>query len=479
MYAPVAAKARALRSSPTLEGRCCPGATRNHAGHPLVAILTDPGGPVLPADSCRPRTARSRCCDPHRPWRAGAARMGGTRARAVVQGCDPHRPWRAGAARKIRIEVVDERYVAILTDPGGPVLLAMDDATKAYLDELRSSPTLEGRCCCARSLAGSPRQRRVAILTDPGGPVLLQDVRTCRCEGECVAILTDPGGPVLPSPPSPSTTCSPKWLRSSPTLEGRCCWEMHRDPVAQGDGVAILTDPGGPVLRTRPRRSGCSRSPCCDPHRPWRAGAACPDSPIDIAAVLPLRSSPTLEGRCCYRMYAPVAAKASALRSSPTLEGRCCHHHHPRRRPARPSGCDPHRPWRAGAAGKCTGTRSPRVMGLRSSPTLEGRCCVQDPAGPGAAGRRVAILTDPGGPVLPAPTGRSISPRSCRCDPHRPWRAGAATGCTHLSLRRRVRCDPHRPWRAGAAITTIPVDDLLAQVVAILTDPGGPVLLGN
>src|SRR6266540_2851611 len=322
MYAPVAAKARALRSSPTLEGRCCPGATRNHAGHPLVAILTDPGGPVLPADSCRPRTARSRCCDPHRPWRAGAARMGGTRARAVVQGCDPHRPWRAGAARKIRIEVVDERYVAILTDPGGPVLLAMDDATKAYLDELRSSPTLEGRCCCARSLAGSPRQRRVAILTDPGGPVL------------------------------------------------HAAWEQR------GSRTASV-----------------------------------------------LRSSPTLEGRCC-----------SA--ASPTPRCSTC-------------GCDPHRPWRAGAA--VQRFSNPAVStALRSSPTLEGRCCVQLPDGSVPGPLAVAILTDPGGPVLLWRAWPAVRCPGC-CDPHRPWRAGAASAAASAPGPRARRCDPHRPWRAGAA----------------------------
>ncbi len=312
-----------LRSSPTLEGRCCPGATRNHAGHPLVAILTDPGGPVLPADSCRPRTARSRCCDPHRPWRAGAARMGGTRARAVVQGCDPHRPWRAGAARKIRIEVVDERYVAILTDPGGPVLLAMDDATKAYLDELRSSPTLEGRCCTRH---GSNEAREPHRCCDPHRPwragaarqrLRRRDVRLA------VAILTDPGGPVLPSPQS-------------------------RDHGL--DEVAILTDPGGPVLLP---------------------------TIADVRAVeSELRSSPTLEGRCCPPLLSLHAVEHLRLRSSPTLEGRCCC-------PAVFQSC------RLDRVAILTDPGGPV---LHEVPEMR-----VDPLQPG-----VAILTDPGGPVLPA-----------------------------------------------------------------------------
>src|SRR6266540_2266367 len=192
------------------------------------------------------------------------------------------------------------------------------------LRRLRSSPTLEGRCC--------PRRRGRPLPSNQGGcdphrpwragaaPAV--EVVRYRPTKE-VAILTDPGGPVLPSPPSPSTTCSPKWLRSSPTLEGRCCWEMHRDPVAQGDGVAILTDPGGPVL---PWCDAQPRWPStrCDPHRPWRAGAARRLMPATDGALKVLRSSPTLEGRCCPHGWNASSSRGSRLRSSPTLEGRCC-----------------------------------------------------------------------------------------------------------------------------------------------------------
>src|SRR6266536_2651613 len=112
-----------LRSSPTPEGRCCqwPVAAQPPAGTD-VAILTDPGGSVLPRTRARFRRGGSGC-DPHRPRRVGAA---------------PCRP----AARTWGPRV------AILTDPGGSVL------------------PRAGRC-------PPPRPPKVAILTDPGGSVLL------------------------------------------------------------------------------------------------------------------------------------------------------------------------------------------------------------------------------------------------------------------------------------------------------------------
>ena len=215
----------------------------------LVAILTDPGGPVLPTHSWQIQASRS-CCDPHRPRRAGAA----------------HR--RDGGR-------LPDPAVAILTDPGGPVL----------------------------HLAGGQAERlpdRVAILTDPGGPVL----------------------PLI-------RHIMLRWvrLRSSPTPEGRCCpagravhghrhlsCDPHRPrragaaPPQPGDDwagpVAILTDPGGPVLLTsearcrRPHRPRSAARPRCDPHRPRRAGAApCPRN-VGVR-IRRLRSSPTPEGRCC------------------------------------------------------------------------------------------------------------------------------------------------------------------------------------
>src|SRR6266508_741016 len=111
-------------------------------------------------------------------------------------------------------------------------------------------------------------------------------------------------------------------LRSSPTLEGRCC----DDEVDTGGGrhvVAILTDPGGPVLRDV-------------------AG----DGDRDLlVAILTDPGGPVLLG-----LHHAGQGRGSVLRSSPTLEGRCCSGRS-RRAPWRwPGSCDPHRPWRAGAA---------------------------------------------------------------------------------------------------------------------------------
>src|SRR6266545_4599230 len=113
-----------LRSSPTLEGRCCPFTTRFGV-------------------------APCRSCDPHRPWRAGAA--------------------------------------TCTSPPRG-----------SCASSLRSSPTLEGRCCLLRLADRYRRGLAVAILTDPGGPVLHGQERVTAMGGVEVAILTDPGGPVLP-----------------------------------------------------------------------------------------------------------------------------------------------------------------------------------------------------------------------------------------------------------------------------------------
>ena len=113
--------------------------------------------------------------------------------------------------------------VAILTGPGGSVLLvvaALDDVLRA--DELRSSPAPEGRCCSTSVGSADTvvrccdphRPRRVGA----AGPEVLLVLRQ-----RAVAILTGPGGSVL-----------------------RRCW---------GVSLASLS---------------CS----CDPHRPRRVGAA-------------------------------------------------------------------------------------------------------------------------------------------------------------------------------------------------------------
>ena len=189
-----------------------------------------------------------------------------------------------------------------------------------------------------------PDRHSVAMLTDPGGPVLpMPD--DWRPVAVAVAILTDPGGPVLPEW-SNTGVIAIHPLRSSPTPEGRCCLLLDIDP-AELARVAILTDPGGPVL---PSSEG------------WPSGGG-----------PPLRSSPTPEGRCCVLTIGEPETDTPWLRSSPTPEGRCCMTGH---------------------------TSSSCRAALRSSPTPEGRCC--------------ALL---GTAWLRAVTG---------CDPHRPRRAGAA-----------------------------------------------------
>src|SRR6266536_493157 len=243
-----------------------------------VAILTDPGGSVLPPTArCRSSGSR-RGCDPHRPRRVGAAALRAgppTGGRTVLRssptpegrccpgragicgwsrGCDPHRPRRVGAARRSSARRARRRTVAILTDPGGSVLLASGlESLAVAAHSLRSSPTPEGRCCLPARRGVEAADAEVAILTDPGGSVLRVGHAPPHVEPVGVAILTDPGGSVLPgsTPPSPKT---PTGLRSSPTPEGRCC--AVNDPLS-------------------------------DPLTPW------------------LRSSPTPEGRCCKSALTP------------------------------------------------------------------------------------------------------------------------------------------------------------------------------
>ncbi len=213
-----------------------------------------------------------------------------------------------------------------------------------------------------------------------------------------VAILTDPGGPVLLATTTDAYTG--QWLRSSPTLEGRCC--------------------GGCVDVGEHQGCGYEEEACCDPHRPWRAGAAARRYADETVGRSQLRSSPTLEGRCCMGWKTSAVKRLPRLRSSPTLEGRCCSVvakftryqqelrssptlegrccWQPRRTPTRDNGCDPHRPWRAGAAAAA----SMWVNTKRSSPTLEGRCCAGQLQQVTGREGEVAILTDPGGPVLHA-----------------------------------------------------------------------------
>ena len=381
-----------LRSSPTPEGRCWLPTPRSGSGrvtgcdpHRPRRAGAGPSRRARPSrcgtccDPHRPRRAGAgtgnplritavHSCDPHRPRRAGAGCGPGSRCRSRCRRCDPHRPRRAGAGPETAVPVV-----------AGP--------------ELRSSPTPEGRCwlqplqrgsrrCLQRCDPHRPRRAVAGISLTPiyGGYRVLRSSPTP--EGRCwlrvaavdppdlpVAILTDPGGPVLAAE-LPGVYGWVHVLRSSPTPEGRC-WPHVVAQLADPGVVAILTDPGGPVLVRPTHLSECSAL-SCDPHRPRRAGAGSrdrvviqrraqvailtdPGGPVladDPAAGRPgqaaLRSSPTPEGRCWPQPITPPIAHTSLLRSSPTPEGRC---------------------WRA----------APRDHVVRGD---------------------VAILTDPGGPVL-------------------------------------------------------------------------------
>src|SRR6266536_5131206 len=221
---PVFRESPGLRSSPTPEGRCCGPASRatDWRTH-RVAILTDPGGSVLPGTGGHLRlvlrlrsspTPEGRCC----PWPLAAAWT--TRPGC----CDPHRPRRVGAAELgERPDDALDGTVAILTDPGGSVLPDGQVPDEPADAQLRSSPTPEGRCCSRR---GSSRWRWRRTRCDPHRPqrvgaacppvaALGQRTQQLRSsptpEGRCCAV-TDP----LSDPLTP-------WLRSSPTPEGRCC----------------------------------------------------------------------------------------------------------------------------------------------------------------------------------------------------------------------------------------------------------------
>ena len=215
--------------------------------------------------------------------------------------CDPRRPRRAGAGRGCWWHLDRHVSVAILADPGGPVLAA----------DRRGHP---------------PGLHPVAILADPGGPVLAMAGQGQLATAGSVAILADPGGPVL------APTCP---ARSS--AQGTGC--DPRRPRRAGAG------PTSGTRRQTPRR--------CDPRRPRRAGAWQDTSWSAGVSSRSLRSSPTPEGRCWSPRSPRSKSPASSLRSSPTPEGRCWLPTDPHRLRLRRR-CDPRRPRRAGA-----GSRSP------------------------------------------------------------------------------------------------------------------------
>ena len=176
------------------------------SGSSAVAILTDPGGPVLvragaPADDGHPSRLRSlrptlvgrcwarRCTcsrNPRTALRSSPTLVGrccnaklGRKHRLPGLSCDPHRPWWAGAGTpRRRWPAGVTGNVAILTDPGGPVLGAVeggvdvDPALVAILTERLGGPVLGEAVVHARPVHG------VAILTDLGGPVLARRERS-------------------------------------------------------------------------------------------------------------------------------------------------------------------------------------------------------------------------------------------------------------------------------------------------------------
>ena len=282
---------------------------------------------------------------------------------------------------------------------------------------LRSSPTPWGRRWPPIDRAIAPSITTLRSSPTPVGPVLGGEPDRADALQVLVAILTDPGGPVLD-------------LRVE---RGRVLVIL----------VAILTDPAGPVL-VEPFRTGIGsehrlRSSPTPGGRCW-VGVMCTPGPEK-----PLRSSPT-PGAGAGVITARLLSTHPGLRSSPTPGGRCWPPA-PAQAPYCGTCCDPHRPRGAGA-------------GRRRS-----RC---DP-GP----LRVAILTDPGGPVLadrvqadpsldtalrssPTPGGRCwyrsalpAGPIRRSCDPHRP-REGRCWRRSPVARRQLNSCDPHRPRGAGA-----------------------------
>ena len=91
---------------------------------------------------------------------------------------------------------------------------------------------------------------------------------------------------------------------------------------------------------------------------------------------------------------------------------------------------------------------------------------------------QVAILADPGGPVLESSSQsgavsgsglRSSPTPEGRCWRTPPWSCRWSRSC----------CDPRRPRRAGAGLLRVRLAVRIPHRVAILADPGGPVLADN
>jgi len=316
-----------LRSSPTPEGRCC---CRDHPGNApqhRVAILTDPGGSVLPSRELVGHLGAeldaASSCDPHRPRRVGAARPTSRRCSAATRRCDPHRPRRVGAA-------------------------SANATAMAVSAELRSSPTPEGRCCPCPTRTRSSGSWRC----DPHRPRRVGAALAAKRDE--LEIETYSCDPHRPRRVGAARYCKPRNATTRPRCDPHRPRRVGAARVVATDwkshwAVAILTDPGGSVLHTPARCRAPGSSSSCDPHRPRRVGAAVTRPLTPAERTTWLRSSPTPEGRCCGLIARAVIIHDKPLRSSPTPEGRCCL---PPSfaRCLRAAGCDPHRPRRVGAA---------------------------------------------------------------------------------------------------------------------------------
>ncbi len=186
--------------------------------------------------------------------------------------------------------------VAILTDLEWPVLVAREADLPPDTKPLRSSPTWNGRCWIEATF-------RVAILS---AALRSSPTWNGRCWRACRSAII-----------------SGMKLRSSPTWNGRC-WRGFRLCYLSRE-VAILTDLEWPVLAPNVASPDNLTVKSCDPHRLGMAGAGFKPE-FDIAALPPLRSSPTWNGRCW-----------GARRSRSSARATCC---------------DPHRLGMAGAGKK-------------------------------------------------------------------------------------------------------------------------------
>ena len=303
-----------------------------------VSILTGPFGPVQRFWRCW-SSRRTRCFNPHRPFRAGATHVEGGPKRAVMT--FQSSPALSGRCNHVFRRRPDVRLaVSILTGPFGPVQPAAASMAEVRYWPFQSSPALSGRCNAGHS--GE------------------------RVHPDSVSILTGPFGPVqraATASPSPSV----RSFQSSPALSGRCNGG-HRLTFAERQVVSILTGPFGPVQPGFRRPPG-PRTTRFNPHRPFRAGATYQVA-VQKDGNRMFQSSPALSGRCncqrnlqrqarwCFNPHRPFRAGAT-------------------RRTARNArldlGFNPHRPFRAGATTP-NPTHPWSGRAFQSSPALSGRC---------------------------------------------------------------------------------------------------------